>query len=276
MVVVVGSGLVGSALGRGLVSLGSPYRILSRAEIDYYDRGALGRWLGAHEARVMINAAGWSGRTVDDVERDPGRGLGPNVELPAMLAELCRERGVLFAHMSSGCIFHGAGPFRETDEPNFLVTEYARQKREAELRVMDACDAWIFRIRLPLSVVPHPRNLLTKLSQYRRILGGRQSVTWLEDFSMRWLKVIEKGRPGIFHAVQRGTLEIGEVARALGNEAPLWDAAAFAAEGHVVRSECELCPDKYESASGGDLPTAEGAVAAYARQMACAGQKEWQ
>lgn len=272
MVVVVGSGFVGTTLGRVLGSRGMPHHVLSRREIDYTDPAVLRGWLESRSVRVMVNAAGWSGRTVDDVERDPGRGRTPNVELPARLAGACGERGIRFAQISSGCIFHGRGPFREVDEPNFLVTEYGRQKREAELRVLEVGEAWVFRVRLPLSAIDHPRNLLTKLKGYDRVLAGRQSVTWLEDFAVRWLRVVEGGEPGIYHAVQRGTLDIAATARALGNPAPLWDASAFLCEGHVPRSECELCPDKYEACSGGGLPSAEEAVAWCAGQVGFGGQ----
>jgi len=274
MVVVVGSGFVGSALRRALASRGLRHHVLSRSEVDYADPGELGRWLDSRPVRVMVNAAGWNGMTVDDVERDPRRGHGPNVELPERLAKACHERAIRFAQISSGCVFHGPGPFGEGDEPNFLVTAYGRQKREAELRVLAVGDAWIFRIRLPLSAVDHPRNLLTKLGRYGRILGGRQSVTWLEDFCIRWLSVVEGARPGIYHAVQRGLLDIETAARTMGNGAPLWDAGEFARAGHVARSECELCPDKYEACSGGGLASAQDALSWCARQMACVGHKE--
>lgn len=274
MVVVVGTGFVGSALGRGLASLGVPHHVLSRREADYSDPSTLLRWLDGRPARVLVNAAGWSGRTVDDLERDPARGRAANVDLPSRLARVCGDRGIRFAHISSGCIFHGPGPFGEEDEPNFLVAEYGRQKREAELRVLDAGAAWIFRVRLPFSEVDHPRNLLTKLRGYGRILGGRQSVTWLEDFAVRWLRVVEGAAPGIYHAVQRGSLDIAATARALGNPAPLWDSDEFLRAGHVPRSECMLCPDKYAAASGGDLPAADEAVAWCARQAGVDGRKE--
>ncbi|HPA17694.1 MAG TPA: sugar nucleotide-binding protein [Verrucomicrobiae bacterium] len=267
MVVVVGAGFVGTAIARGLASAGRRYELLSRAGVDYCDPGKLERWLDAHPARVMLNASGWNGRNVDDVQRNAEKSREANVALPESLARVCASRGVAFAHLSTGCVFHGRGPFAEGDAPNFLRTVYARHKLEAEGRIRDIGDAWIFRIRLAFSGGDHPRNLLSKLRDYRRILPGRQSATWLEDFSTRWLRVVEGAPAGIYHAVQPVPIEIVAAARALGNHAPLWEEASFLREGHVPRSECELATAKYEAASGGHVPDGPTAVTVCVREL---------
>lgn len=267
MVVVVGAGFMGTAIARGLASAGMQHEILSRAAVDYYDPAVLGRWLDSHPARVMLNAAGWNGRNVDDVERDAGRSWRANVALPEQLALECAARGMSFAHLSTGCLYHGRGPFSEGDAPNFLRTVYARHKLEAEGRIRDIGDAWIFRIRLVFSGRDHPRNLLSKLRDYRRILPGVQSATWLEDFAARWPRVVEGAAAGIYHAVQPVPIDIAGTARALGNPAPLWEEASFLVEGHVPRSECELATAKYEAASGGGLPDGPSGIAACVREL---------
>lgn len=267
MVVVVGAGFVGTAIARGLAIAGREHRLLSRAEVDYSDLPTLRRWLDSHPVNLLMNAAGWNGRNVDDVEREPDRSWDANVALAERLARECVTRGISFAQLSTGCLFHGPGPFSEGDAPNFLKTVYARHKLEAEARIGGVAEAWVFRIRLAFSGREHPRNLLSKLRYYPRILPGVQSATWLEDFSSRWLRVVEGAPPGIYHAVQPGPIDVVGTARALGNEAPVWDEASFLREGHVPRSECVLATAKYEAASGGVPPDGPTAISACAREL---------
>ncbi len=268
MVVVLGTGFVGTAIARRLARDGREHRLLSRSRVNYTDPAALARWLDAHPAEMLLNAAGWNGRNVDDVERDPERSREANVALPERLARECAARGIAFVHLSTGCVFHGRGPFHEDDEPNFLKTVYARHKLEAERRVLGVADAWIFRLRLAFSGIDHPRNLLTKLRGYPKILPGIQSATWLEDFAMQWSQVVRAAPPGIYHAVQPGPLDVVSVARALGNPAPIWEPEEFREAGHAPRSECVLGTAKYEAASGGAVPDGASGVAASIASMA--------
>lgn len=155
----------------------------------------------------VVNAAGRTGRpNVDALEADPEGTYRSNVVGPIVLAAACRQRGIHFTHLSSGCLYTGDNEglgFGEDDPPNFSGSLYARTKASAEAALRDL-DALQLRVRLPISSEPAPRNLLTKLLGFATVVSVPNSVTVLDDLWEPARALMERGETGIWNMVNEG------------------------------------------------------------------------
>lgn len=222
MVVVLGaSGFIGQNFVRHLVKEGHDYLAVSRADFDYYDPGLLSNFLRDSRPRFLVNAAGYTGRpNVDACEDNKGECLYANSVLPERISRACQQAGIPWGHVSSGCIYSGTRPggegFRETDTPNFSFRSnpcsfYAGSKALGEEVIANA-DCYIWRIRIPFSHVDHPRNYLSKLLTYERLLEVTNSLTHLDEAIGAcldcWLQQVPYG---IYNLTNGGSIQTSEV-----------------------------------------------------------------
>lgn len=255
-IVILGTGYVASTYARALHFLGLNPTILSRAWLDYHDIDQLQTYLRGTKPQLLINCAGFTGRTVDDCEWLKQECYHANVVLPRLLGQLCADHSIPLVHISSGCIFTGPGVWKETDKPNNLDQFYAQCKAAAENEILiTKARAWIFRIRMPFSHVLSPRNWLCKLRDYPLILDGQNSVTFLDEFCMRSYAVVQKAEPGIYHAAYTTPVSTRAVAQLMmdmgARKIPIQDYPPETfAKFHCPRSTAVLDSSKFEQAAG--------------------------
>ena len=174
---------------------------------DIADGDALLSELKAEEPVRVINAAGATGSpNVDALEGHPGMTFRSNVVGPIVLASVCRDLGIHMTHLGSGCVYsgdNGGKGFAEDDAPNFHGSLYSRSKILGESALRDF-DVLQLRVRLPLSSVPGPRNLLTKLLAFERVASVPNSVTILDDFWAPAEALIARGEVGVWNMVNDG------------------------------------------------------------------------
>lgn len=242
--------------------------VLSRAWLDYTDPDTLRHCLSSHGTTVLINASGYTGRNVDDCESNRTECYQANTTTPILMAQVCRGLGATLLHVSSGCLFDGLGPFSETDQPDFAdgrqFYSYCKASAEREIEESGAT-AFIFRIRMPFSHRPHPRNWLVKLANYEKILDGLNSVTWIDEFAVRSWQLHEKAPPGIYHCAQPEAVGTASVATML-NEAgvrkqpvEIFPPDIFLTK-HVQRSATVLNVEKFEKAYGTSFTPTDVAI----------------
>ena len=104
-----------------------------------------------------------------------------NVIFPAMLSQLCANKGYLYTHISSGCIYGGySKDFSEEDAPNFDFQNgsfYSGSQSACgkNCEATSAPNSYIFRLRIPFDeFAKSPRNYLTKLLTYDHIVRCAQ------------------------------------------------------------------------------------------------------
>lgn len=255
-ILVLGSGYVASSYCRAINFLGYHPLTLSRSWMNYMDMGALRFFLAGYKPSLVINAAGYTGRTVDDCQTHKNECYQANVTLPRNLSLICAEQKIKMIHVSSGCIFNGEGPFTEEDQPNFIRNFYQSCKHSAELDVLrSGAQAWIYRIRMPFDYYPHPRNWLFKLMTYERILEGFNSVTFMGAAAMRSFQLVDKAPPGIYHVVESvpiRTVKVAQMLHRAGLRGPVkrYLPEKFLSDGFVPRSAAVLSAKKFEDAYG--------------------------
>jgi dTDP-4-dehydrorhamnose reductase len=187
-----GSGYVGQAYQDLLTRKGIPFRNLKRAEVDYSDRDTLIATLRADRPEFLINAAGYTGKpNVDACEDDKAECLFGNAVLPGRIAAACAAAGVPWGHVSSGCIYSGRRAdglaFTEDDTPNFTFRTnhcsfYSGTKALGEEVLAGVPEVYIWRLRIPFDHRESPRNYLTKLMRYQRLLEAENSISQLHEF----------------------------------------------------------------------------------------------
>ncbi|MEJ6604219.1 MAG: sugar nucleotide-binding protein, partial [Opitutaceae bacterium] len=187
-----GSGYVGQAYQALLTQKGIPFRNLRRAEVDYTDVGTLAAALKQDRPQFLINAAGYTGKpNVDACEDDKAACLFGNGVLPGRIAEACESAGVPWGHVSSGCIFTGSrndgSGFTEEDTPNFSFRTnncsfYSGTKALGEETLQGVDNVYLWRLRIPFDHRDGPRNYLTKLLRYQRLLEAENSISQLHEF----------------------------------------------------------------------------------------------
>ncbi len=225
-----GSGYVGHAYQALLTRKGIPFRNLKRSELDYSDVGQLTAALKADRPEFLINAAGYTGKpNVDACELHKTECLFGNSVLPGRIAEACTAAGVPWGHVSSGCIYTGARPdgsgFTETDVPNFTFRQnncsfYSGTKALGEEVLASRTDVYLWRLRIPFDEVESPRNYLTKLMRYQRLLEAENSISQLAEFVAATFACWEKRIPfGTYNVTNPGkvtTREVVDLIRASG------------------------------------------------------------
>ena len=217
-----GSGYVGQAYQALLTRKGIPFRNLRRAELDYSDPSLLAAALRRDRPEFLINAAGYTGKpNVDACELHKGECLMGNAVLPGRIAQACAEAGVPWGHVSSGCIFTGAradgSGFTETDAPNFTFRQdncsfYSGTKALGEEVLAGQPQVYVWRLRIPFNEVDNPRNYLTKLMRYPRLLAATNSISQLEEFVAATLACWERRVPfATYNVTNPGQITTHEV-----------------------------------------------------------------
>ena len=201
---------------------GISFRSLSRSEVDYTNLNTLTAALRAQKPEFLVNAAGYTGKpNVDACEFHKSECLAGNAVLPGIIAQACEAANVPWGHVSSGCIYTGSRPdgsgFTEKDAPNFTFRQnncsfYSGTKALGEEVLASYSNTYIWRVRIPFDQFEHPRNYLTKLMRYSRLLNATNSISELQEFVEASLLCWERRVPfGIYNMTNPGTVTTREV-----------------------------------------------------------------
>lgn len=179
-------------------------------QVDISDRVAVASILRDEKPAFVVNAAGKTGRpNVDWCETHQAETTRSNVVGATVLAEACGDVGAHLLHLGSGCIFYGDSPTKggwlEEDFAN-PTSFYSRSKYAADLLLSRMPHVAILRLRMPIAGKPDPRNLITKLAGYKRVVDVENSVTIVEDLVAVARQLLEKKATGVFHGTNKGTM----------------------------------------------------------------------
>ncbi|SRR5260221_2608719 len=188
------------------------------------DEKDISNFIDANKPDVLINCIGMTGKkNIDDIELEKARAANSNTVLPIMLASKCEQKGINFIHISSGCINYGPSPnnkeiidirknpstshFEDTgwreDEfaqrKNNPMSSYSKTKLAADLVIGSLSNVSSLRIRMPISSMFHPRNLLNKLIGFKKVLEEPNSMTFLRDLTNAVQWIIDNNKTGIYN-----------------------------------------------------------------------------
>ena len=253
MILLLGAtGYLGRAFAAELRKRKIPFTPLTRRALDYTRFDILFNYLHKLKPDFVINAAGYPGHpNIDGCETACAEAVQANTLLPQTLARVCYLTKTPWGHVSSGCIYSGARianhrglhverdlnlpetrhlfdlhpekfrGFTEKDEPNCSFRSppcsfYSGTKALAEesLRWTEQCYIW--RPRILFDEFNHPRNYLTKIQQYPKILDGINSYSHRGDFVHACLQLWERRAPfGAYNIVNPGSATARQIVAAV-------------------------------------------------------------
>lgn len=209
-VLILGRGYIGNRLQEELRCGLSDRKIYSYRDVE--------EEIEKFKPEVIINCIGHIGGNVDDCEKDVDKTLIANTFIPIILAEMALRNNIRLIHISSGCIYHydysKDKPIDEDKEPDFFELYYSRTKIYSDQALAILSKKFpilIVRIRVPLDNCPHPRNLLTKLINYKKIIDLPNSITYIPDFIDALKHLIKINAKGIYNVVNKGALRYPEL-----------------------------------------------------------------
>jgi len=160
--------------------------------------------------------------TIDYLEQ-PGKLLDncrDNLYAPISMAIICNNMNVHFTYLGTGCIFnydeeHPCGStngFTEDDDPNFFGSSYSTVKGFTDRLIRLMSDSVLnLRIRMPIIAENHPRNFLTKISNYHKICSVHNSMTVLPDLLPIAYDMMKRGITGTVNLTNPGTISHDEI-----------------------------------------------------------------
>lgn len=169
--------------------------------------------------QIIINCAAFIGKnSVVDCEKNKEETILSNVIFPRMLAEICESNNIILGHFSSACVFDGytEGGYTE-DDPIHLsfgtkCSFYTGTKVMAEDILSNLERKYIWRIRLPFDNKDHPRNYLSKMMKFDRLIVAENSLSNRVEAVNACIKCLLQQVPfGTYHVVNSGGIRTDEL-----------------------------------------------------------------
>ncbi|KAG6421411.1 hypothetical protein SASPL_117963 [Salvia splendens] len=169
----------------------------------------------------VLNAAGLTGRpNVDWCESHMTETIRVNVAGTLTLADVCREHGLLILNFATGCIFEydaahpeGSGiGYKEEDTPNFIGSFYSKTKAMVEELLKEYDNVCTLRVRMPISSdLSNPRNFITKISKYNKVVNIPNSMTILDELLPIAIEMAKRNLRGIWNFTNPGVVSHNEI-----------------------------------------------------------------
>ena len=228
-VLIVGKGFIGSQLSNFLAA-DEKFEVhaVSSEQVNYRDYNVFLDFLSNYNSEgtsfdAIINCSGYTGeKNVDDAEKEKELVWLLNSVLPTTLASAAQANNIpSFVNISSGCIFTGYNDdksgYDEEVVPNFGLFEpdsswYSKTKHAGELSLTSSFNCYNLRIRMPFGEIYHPKNVISKMLGYTKILTQPNSLTYLYDlFNFVYNMLIQPPPFGIYNVVSSGTFSSKEL-----------------------------------------------------------------
>ncbi|KAI6690269.1 hypothetical protein NL676_027097 [Syzygium grande] len=212
------TGWIGGLLGRLCENEGIPFEY-GKGRLEY--RSQLVADIQNVKPTHVFNAAGVTGRpNVDWCESHKTETIRANVAGTLTLADVCREHGLLMMNFATGCIFEydaahpeGSGiGYKEEDKPNFTGSFYSKTKAMVEELLKEYDNICTLRVRMPISSdLNNPRNFITKISRYSKVVNIPNSMTILDELLPISIEMAKRNLSGIWNFTNPGVVSHNEI-----------------------------------------------------------------
>ncbi|MED6118189.1 Rhm1p [Stylosanthes scabra] len=212
------TGWIGGLLGKLCEKQGISYEY-GKGRLE--DRSSLVADIQNIKPTHIFNAAGVTGRpNVDWCETHKTETIRTNVAGTLTLADVSREHGLLMINYATGCIFEydeahplGSGiGFKEEDTPNFAGSFYSKTKAMVEELLKEYDNVCTLRVRMPISSdLSNPRNFITKISRYNKVVNIPNSMTILDELLPISIEMAKRNLSGIWNFTNPGAVSHNEI-----------------------------------------------------------------
>lgn len=190
------------------------------AESRLENREAIEQEIAVINPDFIVNAAGVIGTpNVDWCEDHRQEVIRSNIIGALNLADIAYLHGIHMTNIGTGCIYNyddahpmysGIG-FTEEEAPNFADAFYCKTKIMLEKLFNTYPNVLNLRLRLPVAAEPHPRNLITKLIRYKKVVNIPNCLSVLEDLLPLISQMAIKNLTGVYNFVNPGVISHNEL-----------------------------------------------------------------
>ena len=241
MITLIGHGYIGQTIAKELY----------KERLQYY-------WINhiqpiPSDTKFIINAAGFTGSpNVDACEIYRQEYIDGNVTWPLILERYNQNTPII--HISSGCVYSGypIGGYKENDPCDFTFKTgsfYSGTKALAQTLLEPYMNkSYLFRIRMPFGRHRHPKNFLTKLEKYEKLISFENSLTFVEDVGKICIHfILTRPEPGVYNVCNPGSSNASEIVDMMKLDKQWFTLEEFKAATRAPRSNCVLNTEKLES-----------------------------
>ncbi|GAU89560.1 hypothetical protein RvY_02097 [Ramazzottius varieornatus] len=177
------------------------------------------KWNPDRVVCALGRTSGPLNNTVDYLEQ-PGKltdNVGSNLTAPVLVALATsglHGRSIPLLYIGSGCIFEydathtvGGHGFREDENANFFGSSYSIVKGQTDLLMKGFPHVLNARVRMPISVQSNPRDFITKIVGYKKIISVKNSMTILSDWIPFLIALLVHMKTGTINAVNPGSID---------------------------------------------------------------------
>ena len=162
--------------------------------------------------------------SIDYLEHNDYENIRDNCIAPQILSDVCKNLKIHFTYIGTGCIFNykenheltsknieDVYKFKEDDLPNYFGSSYSIIKGYTEQNLKQYNNVLILRLRMPIIYKKNPRNLITKLLNYKKILSKYNSVSVLPELFPYLIKLMKIQHTGILNFTNPGVISHNDI-----------------------------------------------------------------
>lgn len=218
-VLIFGNGQLSMHFQKYYQSRGAEVAVASLPNVDVLNYAQVMNVIGEFQPDMVFNCAGLT--NVDWVEANQDEAAAVNIGGAENIARACAEKNVYLIHFSTGYV-HASSSITdersETDLPN-PINFYAYTKAKADESLMQMTKqglrVLIVRTNMLLSAVPHPKNVLAKMTIYNKFHDQHSSMTVIEDLVEATHKLAQNRKTGLYNVVNPGVTSPLKIAHLL-------------------------------------------------------------
>jgi 3,5-epimerase/4-reductase len=169
---------------------------------------AIGRTSGTKDGVHIPN--------IDYLETNLNENVRDNLYNPLMLAKICDKYNKYLSYIGTGCIFsrdtnNNDYIYTEEDIPDFFGSGYSIVKGYTDNLMKLFDNVLNFRIRMPIVDYVHPKNFITKISEFKNICSYQNSMTYLPDIIPMMIELSRLKISGTYNMVNKGSMSHEEI-----------------------------------------------------------------
>ena len=167
----------------------------------------------------VISVIGRTHGTIDGVEyptidylENKGKlveNVRDNLYAPFVLAMLCKQKGIHYTYLSTGCIFNGypENGYLESDYADFTGSSYSTVKGFSDKMMHFFEDSVLtLRLRMPITADNSSRNFITKIMTYKKICSMENSMSVLPDLLPCLVDMSKRKVTGVVNFTNSGVI----------------------------------------------------------------------
>jgi 3,5-epimerase/4-reductase len=175
--------------------------------------------------RVICTVGRTSGPDCSNIDylEQPGKlvdNLRDNLHAPINLASICQDLDIHFTYLGTGCIYEydadhpissDQSGYTEEDRPNFVGSQYSMVKGVTDQLIRDFKTTLNARIRMPISTEIHPRNFVTKITKYSKVISVPNSMTVLPELLPIMIDLARRKVTGTINLTNPGVITHAQI-----------------------------------------------------------------